>query len=618
MMTYLMFSSDKVILVLNVLCVSALVIYVDPENGTKDPKCWTGGSSLPCKDYELAKEGAQYLNVSVQVQLISATSSTCQKDMLYTLRDTLCTRHDHGIDGALMCIGSPKVIFVLTCDCVTYENGVCYVLVGPCPYGCGFTTDNKSWRRQLYHPLPKNFTELNHAMCGRLNRDGPMCSKCRKGFSPLVYSYDLKCVTCTDCHYNWLKFIAVAFIPLIFFYFMVILFRIDATSPYLYGFITLNQALASPISLRGAFLTLKGNYILGGRLLVMLYTIWNLDFFRSLPLNICLDLTTLQTLALDYAIAVYPLVLVVITYIVVELHARGCRVLVWLWRPFHRCCVRFTRIMDIQSSIIKAFATFLLLSYVKLLNTTLDILLPVKLYHYDINPSKDSHGWYVYYDASYQYFSKDHLPYAIMSIVIFLVFCLSPLILLVLYPMSCFQRHCYGANNHALHTFVDAFQGHYKDGTEPGTRDCRWFAAIYFLGRIIILYIIFGAVKNSVCYTLAGFVFMAIGMLIMLLQPFKSTKVNTYHTVLLFVMAIGCLSITLIEEVESKARWMIREVVPVVLFFYLSPILAVIIYATYKCYKRCHTVWLEYYQRNSELENLMIGKKSKENYQSIE
>ena len=81
-------------------------------------------------------------------------------------------------------------------------------------------------------------------------------------------------------------------------------------------------------------------------------------------LNIYLDLTTLQTLALDYAIAIYPLLLVIIIYIVIELHARWYRVLIWLWRPFHRCCVRFmiTRAMDIQSSIIKVFATFLLLS----------------------------------------------------------------------------------------------------------------------------------------------------------------------------------------------------------------------------------------------------------------
>ena len=162
-------------------------------------------------------------------------------------------------------------------------------------------------------------------MCRQLNRDGPMCIK---NFSPLIYSYELKCVPCMDSHYDWLKFMIIAFIPLTLFYFVVLLFRIDATSPYLYGFITLNQALASPISLRGLFSDLKGHYLLVARLISIPYTIWNLDFFRSLSLNICLDLATLQTLALDYAIAIYPLLLVVITYVVIELHASGCRVLV--------------------------------------------------------------------------------------------------------------------------------------------------------------------------------------------------------------------------------------------------------------------------------------------------
>ena len=195
----------------------------------------------------------------------------------------------------------------------------------------------------------------------------------------------LKCVTCKHSHYNWLKFVAVAFIPLTLFYFLVLLFRIDATSPYLYGFITLNQTLVSPISIQGLFLSLKKSYLLAARLIIIPYTVWNLDFFRSLSLNICLELTTLQTLALDHIIAIYPLLLVLITYTMIELHARGCRVLVCLWRPFHGCCVRFSRVMDIQSSIIKAFTTFLLLSYVKILNATLDVLLPIRLYR--INPN---------------------------------------------------------------------------------------------------------------------------------------------------------------------------------------------------------------------------------------
>ena len=593
--------------------VLASIVYTKDENITKNPN----------PEHQIGKINGLHKGNKLAKQVVLADAFTgehvktkspqsCRQDQLDAMQKRMCNRTQlsgFGNRGAMICLDN--VIYVLDCNCVTYDSDKCNVLLGVCPYGCGFTKSELNWREPFFHPLPENLSEYNYAMCGRLNRDGPMCSKCRKDFSPLVYSYDLKCVPCKNSQYNWLKFTAVAFVPLTFFYFIVILFRIDATSPYLYGFINLNQALASPISLRGIFLTLKRDYLLGARILAVPYTIWNLDFFRSLPLNICLDLTTLQTLALDYAIAIYPLLLVIITYIVIELHARGCQVLVWLSRPFHRCCVRFTRAMDIQSSIVKSFVTFLLLSYVKLLNTTLDILLPVQLYH--ISPNEDGSDWYVYYDASYHYFSYNHLPYAIMSITLFLIFGLCPLILLIVYPMSCFQKRCCGANNYALRMFVDAFQGHYKDGTEPGTRDCRWFAGIYFLGRIIALYVIFGVVQNAICYALVGFIFLGIGMLIIILQPFKLSKVNTYHTLLPFFMAIWCFFITTVDHAESKAHWMIRFLMPLIGIIYMSPILALMAYTVCKCCCRCRVLWLKVRQRNPELENLIIGNRNREN-----
>ena len=112
--------------------------------------------------------------------------------------------------------------------------------------------------------------------------------------------------------------------------------------------------------------------------------------------------------------------------------------------------------MDIKSSVLKPFATFVLLSYVKCINTTVDILLPGKAY----NSGGKPFGWYVYYDALYKYFGLKHLPFCILSIGFFLVFIFAPL---ALYPLSFLQRHV------SAETFVDAFQGHCKDGIEPGT-----------------------------------------------------------------------------------------------------------------------------------------------------
>lgn len=558
---------------------SPRVVYVDPVKGIMDPDCLTGGKNLPCKD-DLSKKDTLYLKPKYyKVEVKSYKNITCKHLWMYESNGT-CLCGD-GIHGSVICKRSS--VFIQTCSCLTYDTNA-GVLVGPCPYGCGFT--NSSWGGELYHPLPVAVSRVNDAMCGWLKRDGRLCSKCRKGFSPLVYSYDLYCIKCSS-KYNWLKFIIAAFLPLTIFYFIAILFRINATNPYLYGFITINQAIGAPINLRAVLTVINGRTRFTIRLLSMTYSIWNLDYFRSLPLNICLNLSTLQTLALDYAIAVYPLILVAVTYLLIELHARGCRIMLCLWSPFHRCCVRFTRIMDIQSSIIKAFATFFLLSYIKLLNSTADMLLPVKTY----NLHRKAAGIYVYYDASYKYFGKDHLPYAIMAILFFMLFVLSPLVLLLFYQASLFQK-CLNTCKikcHALEVFVGAFQGHYKDGTEPGTRDYRWFAAIYFLGRIIIVYLIFGYSQDIMCYSLCGITLLFWGILIITLQPYKLRKINAYHASVLLYLAATCFSVTAFDLATIKAQWSINAMMFIILTFAVLPTLIVVVYmvsrAIHKCYK---------------------------------
>ena len=558
------------------------VIYVDPDNGTMDPNCWTGGIDLPCKNYHLAQKGALNFKTKYNVQIKIKPyykTATCKHVWMYELNGTChCGKSIHHV---ISCKNDS--VSILTCSCMTYDEDS-GLLVGPCPYGCRF---ERSSDQEQYHSLPLAVSRINHAMCGRLNRDGRLCSECVKGFYPLAYSYDLYCVNCSSSKYNWLKFITVAFLPLTVFYVIVIIFRINATNPYLYGFITINQVLGAPINLRVVLNATKGNYRFIIRLMAMSYSVWNLDYFRSLPLNICLNLSTLQTLALDYAIAVYPLILVVITYMLIELHARGYRIVLCLWSPFHRCCVRFTRIMDIQSSIIKAFATFLLLTYVKLLNSTIDMLLPVVTY----NVHGEVAGTYVYYDASYRYFGKEHLPYAIMAIALFLLFVLSPLLLLLLYQTRSFQK-CLNAcrlNLHGLQVFVDAFQGHYTDGTEQGTRDLRWFAAHYFLGRMIIFYLIFGYSQDVMCYSLTGIAVVFYAVLVIVLKPYKLRKINAYHASLLLYLAASCFSISAVDQANIEAQWIITQMRVVILILALLPIMVVIVYVAYhalcKCYK---------------------------------
>ena len=69
--------------------------------------------------------------------------------------------------------------------------------------------------------------------------------------------------------------------------------------------------------------------------------------------------------------AFYPLFLVILTFVCIELHARNFRPLVILWKPVHKYFANCRRKLDPKSSIIAAFATFASLSFSKILATAL-------------------------------------------------------------------------------------------------------------------------------------------------------------------------------------------------------------------------------------------------------
>ena len=113
------------------------------------------------------------------------------------------------------------------------------------------------------------------------------------------------------------------------------------------AFVTYAQTVATPANAR---IVLEANMIeynpsttFVAQIILSLYGVWNLDFFRTLLPPICLKINTLQALALDYLIAFYPLVLIVITYVLIELYDRKLCMLVWLWKPL--ILVNFSRVL---------------------------------------------------------------------------------------------------------------------------------------------------------------------------------------------------------------------------------------------------------------------------------
>ena len=454
----------------------------------------------------------------------NAATNTC--DCGSTLFDIVRCRTKEGANTDV----NVSVIFGY---CITLTNDESKAVVGACRHAVSCPHDCH------YRPVSRN---LSRDFCKEYGRTGQLCGKCGNacGSSPPAYSYYSQCFECSPGTNNWLKYLAISLLPTALFWLVIVMFRFRATSPQLTGYIFTCQVMTLPIVLRSILVSPefnKRNYNVVGDLYLSLLSVWNLDFFRVFYAPFCLhpNASMLQLLSLDYIIAVCPLLLIIITYTLARFHYNNYKVVVWLCRPFIVCFARCRRQWDIQNSLVDAFATFLLLSYVKFFSVSIDLLTPTLVW----DQKASIHQVALYYDGSTQYFGAAHLPYAIMAILALFLFIFLPTLLLCLYPCLCFQRllnrwHC---NGQVLHYFMDSFQGSFKDGTN-GTRDCRYFAAIYLIARIVI-HVGFIITNNTFSTFIQTSLLLLMILLLCCFQPYKKqiyTKVDTFFLIGLCLM----------------------------------------------------------------------------------
>ena len=401
-----------------------------------------------------------------------------------------CSECADSLDGAIYCDSSE--LFMESLFCMAYDERIGEELVAKCPYTyTPFNHPNIS-TIGLYVKLPYTHAEIESSVCDRFNRQGLFCGQCKENYSLPMYPDFLKCVECNPSDYlkNWMLYIVLSYGPLTVFLILVICLRISATSAPMNSFIFISQIISQPPFQRGFIHTLNVSYLSKGaqlilRVLQSLYGIWNLTFFTALITPFCLPHQNVyRVMSLTYIEALYPLILLISVYILVELHSKNFKLVVWLWAPFSVCYTRFRRQWDIKSSIVDAFATFLLLSYVKFLFVSADILAPTKVW------SKNGSTLAIasYFDARVELSADPKLIFTVIGIgLLLLVFVFLPAILLLLYPCGFCQKcltRC-RLNFQALRFLMESFYGCYSDGTD-GSRDCRYFASVYLFARIAI------------------------------------------------------------------------------------------------------------------------------------
>ena len=63
----------------------------------------------------------------------------------------------------------------------------------------------------------------------------------------------------------------------------------------------------------------NAQYLTAAKAVFAFYTLWTLDLFYSIIPDFCLNVSTLQALALEYIIALYPFALILFSYLLIVL-----------------------------------------------------------------------------------------------------------------------------------------------------------------------------------------------------------------------------------------------------------------------------------------------------------
>ena len=171
---------------------------------------------------------------------------------------------------------------------------------------------------------------------------------------------------------------------------------------------------------------------------------------------------------LGFGTALFPLLLVSITYAVVE------------FNTWYKCVPRFVTAYNLRHSIIHAFATFTMLSIFSTMCQAYAMLKSTSV----IDMTGKVKGKVLELDPSITIYSDDHIPYLIVSLSLVFTLVICPGFLLSMYPTRLYGKlssQCLSSRKQlAIKIFVETVNCGFKDGLN-GTRDYRMIPGIMIM-----------------------------------------------------------------------------------------------------------------------------------------
>ena len=454
-----------------------------------------------------------------------------------------------------MCNNYTKTVAIIDGYCMSYNINGTLSNVNDSELVAGFcfakyNYDSTGIVNRVYYTVDNNQVKGN---CTLFHLKGFFCGECEKGYGLAINSMHTECVNNCNRLDVSIVYMTCFIFPITVFFLAVLLFRPNFPSGPILGYILYCQGFIVAMKCNVGFYTslvgtLDGLQTFALRRSLGLSGIWwyFATLFYSIP-HQCLStgMSSLAVISLQYIYVLYPLLLVFITWLCIELHARDFRLVVYLWKPFHKCFAKVRRNWSANDSVIHAYTTVFFLSFVCLTYTSFQLL--DTTYVYNINGT--SVRKVLVHEPTIESFSPQHLPYAIPAILLLFFLGVCPTLFLCLYPIGVFRKCLYRYTTPrfqlSLNFFIETFQNCYKDGLN-GTYDFRFLSSVPFL--LFLSFVLLSTIPDTTKFNshiyIAGciaLVFIILAIIFSYVRPFKTLYNNfsfTFHSAVFSFMAV--------------------------------------------------------------------------------
>ena len=365
-----------------------------------------------------------------------------------------------------------------------------------------------------------------------LHRTGPACGKCEEGYT---LSFDFNdCIDADNCE---LGIVLLVLFSIILYWFLIVvaalgLMNFKINMGYLYGIIYYYSVV---------------DILLGQ---VMHYS-FGLETVEKILLSIVgLSPGFLSKLCFIRGISGID------QYAFHYIHPTAISLILLLLAIYARHSRRFAGF--VSRGIIRVICLILTLTYTSIAKTSLQLFQPLEYQGND--------KMYCYLSPHIGYLTERHVVYFIIAVLFQAVIVTGLPLLLLLEP---FVNH--RINFTRIKPLLDQFQGCYKDRY-------RWFAAVYFLCRQVILVILVISYNDQLSrlYLLAV-VCVSAALLHFLLRPYIHDTLNQYDGIvlqlLILVVSLQIVSVSELSDFANKAIIGMAYgmiILPVVLYIMLS------------------------------------------------